>query len=108
MLSKISNQAIKNDFKEGYKELFTHQIISNGYARAAVVLTKVNGKAYSVVFETFCAGGAYGEIIGAASEITYERVRELAKLNPESDYQLRCDPNKYDVLNEETWNEYIK
>ena len=107
MLRKIQDQTIKNDFKEGYKELFTHQTISNGFARAAIVLTKANGKVYSVVFETFCVGGAYGEIIGAATEITYERARELAQLNPESDYQLKCNPNMYNGLNEETWKEFL-
>ena len=70
-------------------------------------MTKANGKVYSVVFETFCVGGAHSEIIGAASEITYERARELAKLNPELDYNLIDDPNKYDGLNEKTWKEYV-
>lgn len=108
MLRKIQDPKIRNDFKEGYKELFTHQIISMGYARAAIVLTKANGRVYSVVLESFYVGGAYGgEIIGAAVEITYERARELARLNPESDYQLRFDSNKYDGLNEKTWKEYI-
>ena len=107
MLQNIKDPIIRQDFEAGFKELFTYQCVGNGYARVIAALTKANGKAYSVVLKTHCVGGAQCEIIGSASELSYEKVRELARLNPESDYSLRVEPNKCEGLNAQTWKDYV-